>query len=362
MSPSTALIPFVACDARDHQPGLLLDAGIRELWCHPELRDVFEGTGLKIHPFQILSSADRHALLSATLREDATSFLLLPGKRVHALALDAMLGMRRDDSTRSVLGLYRHHGRSMPDGFALDPDGLLRAASDGQASWRFMGMALLAAGHLEAVLDYLCGNPDRIRTSTEILGCPLPDPAREQEPWHDRYRTLFLDRDGVINRRFLGDYVRRPEDFHFLPGVPEALAALRKRFRRVVIVTNQQGIGKGLMSESDLAAVHRKMVQELEGHGVHLDGIYHCPGLAAEGPLCRKPLPGMALMALRDHPEIDFMQAVMVGDTESDMRFGARLGMHTVMIGEGSDLAAESAQDLSAWANQWTHRPPDPAG
>lgn len=361
MRPAIALLPFPTRQAGDYPPQWLLAAGIRELWCHPGLRQAYAGTGLEVYPFQIDSSGDRQTLLAAMSRKEG-GLLLLPERKVHPLAQEALLGIRREDPARSVLGLYRAMDGPARDGFALDPDGSLHVSVEEQASWMFMGMGLLAAGDIPAVLNYLCGETDRIPTTAEILGCPLPDPAREQEPAHDRDRTLFLDRDGVINHRFLGDYVRRPEDFHFLPGVPEALATLRTRFRRMVIVTNQQGIGKGLMSEADLAAVHRKMVRELEGHGVRLDGIYHCPGLAAEGPLCRKPLPGMALMALRDHPDINFMEAVMVGDTESDMRFGARLGMHTVLIGEGSDLAAESAPDLAIWAHQRINRTPDLTG
>jgi D-glycero-D-manno-heptose 1,7-bisphosphate phosphatase len=262
-----------------------------------------------------------------------------------------LLALQRDDPKRSVLGLYREKGRFGLDGFALQPDGALRASTDGQASWLFMGMALLAAQDIAEVLAYLFNETDRIRSPAQFLGCPLPDPEWVPDPATGR--TLFLDRDGVINRRIMEDYVRRPEDFHFLPGVPEALARLRPGFRHMVVVTNQQGIGKGLMREADLTGVHQKMVRELEAHGVHLDGIYHCPGLASEGPVCRKPLPGMALMALRDHPDIDFQQSVMVGDTESDMRFGARLGMHTVLIGEGSELAAECALDLPTWADRW---------
>lgn len=147
--------------------------------------------------------------------------------------------------------------------------------------------------------------------------------------------TLFLDRDGVINRRLPGDYVRDYSQFDFLPGVLEAITALTLVFGRIFIVTNQQGIGKGLMDAAQLEAIHQSMISAIAGVGGRIDKIYFCPHLASEGCQCRKPLPGMALQAARDFPEVDFRRSIMAGDTESDIRFGANLGMQTALIGEG---------------------------
>jgi len=146
------------------------------------------------------------------------------------------------------------------------------------------------------------------------------------------YTTLFLDRDGVINRRLPGAYVREWPEFEFLPGVPEAIARLRAHFDRVVVVTNQQGIGKGLMSEEDLNKVHRQMRAALEKAGGHIDAVYFCPDLASKPGNCRKPAPAMGHWARRDFPDIDFDRSVMVGDSLSDMVFGKELGMFTVLI------------------------------
>ena len=146
----------------------------------------------------------------------------------------------------------------------------------------------------------------------------------------DKSWTLFLDRDGVINRRLLDDYVKRWDEFEFLPGVKEAIAKLSRIFGRVVIVSNQQGIGKGLMTEKDLDHIHSMMVHEIEEAGGRIDAIYHCPELKEKNPECRKPKPGMALQAQKDFPEIDFEKSVMIGDSESDIEFGKRLGMLTV--------------------------------
>ena len=144
--------------------------------------------------------------------------------------------------------------------------------------------------------------------------------------------TLFLDRDGVINRRIRGGYVCEWEEFEFLHGVLDALALLNSRFQRIFVVTNQQGIGKGLMTESDLAQIHDRMYESIRESGGRLDAIYYCPSLARQDDFRRKPGPGMALQAKNEFPEIAFTRSIMVGDTVSDMEFGRALGMKTVWI------------------------------
>ena len=145
--------------------------------------------------------------------------------------------------------------------------------------------------------------------------------------------TLFLDRDGVINVRPYQDYVKKPSDFQFLPGVIEAISILRKDFKYLIIITNQQGIGKRLMTAQDLFAIHHKMQLELEHQGGKIDAIYYCQMLADEKNNCRKPEPFMALKAKEDFPDIEFAQSIMAGDTSSDIVFGQNLGMKTIQIG-----------------------------
>jgi histidinol-phosphate phosphatase family protein len=147
--------------------------------------------------------------------------------------------------------------------------------------------------------------------------------------------TLFLDRDGVINTRLVGDYVKTPEEFHFIEGVPDSIRALSEVFGRIIIVTNQQGIGKGLMTEEDLQEIHAFMMKGIREAGGRIDAIYFSPHLESEKNRMRKPGVGMALHAQQDFPEIDFNQSVMVGDGLHDMEFGRKLGMVCVYIGSG---------------------------
>lgn len=148
-----------------------------------------------------------------------------------------------------------------------------------------------------------------------------------------RNSTLFLDRDGVINQRLIGDYVKRPEELILLPEVGKAIFLLNQWFRKIVLVTNQQGIGKGLMTVEDLNNIHEAMRKELVQQGAVIHEIQFCPDLADQQPNCRKPDGAMALAAQAKDPDIDFSNSVMVGDMPSDIEFGKNLGMQTVWIG-----------------------------
>lgn len=160
--------------------------------------------------------------------------------------------------------------------------------------------------------------------------------------------TLFLDRDGVINERVFGGYVLDREGFHFLPGVKEALAYFSQKFNYIFVVTNQQGIGKGLMEERNLLDIHRYMLTETEKAGGRITACYFAPELKSDENHTRKPKTTMALKAKADFPEIDFRKSIMVGDTDTDILFGKNNGMKTVRVlteepvGIEADLAVES--------------------
>jgi|LSQX01.2.fsa_nt_gb D-glycero-D-manno-heptose 1,7-bisphosphate phosphatase len=143
--------------------------------------------------------------------------------------------------------------------------------------------------------------------------------------------TLFLDRDGVINQRIVDGYVRNKEEFIFIDHVKEAIEICKKRFGKIIVVTNQQGIGKGLMNEEDLQQVHDFMCNGLDNA---IDKVYYSPFMASENHPSRKPNGGMALRAKCDFPDIDFKKSIMVGDSYTDILFGQKLGMKTVYISE----------------------------
>lgn len=150
----------------------------------------------------------------------------------------------------------------------------------------------------------------------------------------DKSWTLFLDRDGVINKKLDNDYVKHWIEFEFIDGAIDAIRFLSDTFGRIVIVTNQQGIGKKLYRLEDLEIIHKNMMYEIGYHGGRIDKVYFSPYLAAENHPTRKPGIGMALAAQKDFPEIDFKKSIIVGDSISDMEFGRTAGMVTIYISE----------------------------
>jgi D-glycero-D-manno-heptose 1,7-bisphosphate phosphatase len=145
-------------------------------------------------------------------------------------------------------------------------------------------------------------------------------------------RTVFLDRDGVINRKMPeGQYVTGWQHFHLLPGVSEAIAKLNQAGLRVIVVTNQRGISLGLYIAQDVDAIHAQLQISLAKSGAHIDNFYFCPHDKRECN-CRKPLPGLFEQAQADFPEIEAATSLIVGDSLSDIEFGKNLGMRTVFI------------------------------
>ena len=149
--------------------------------------------------------------------------------------------------------------------------------------------------------------------------------------------TVFLDRDGVLNeKKPEGQYVTAWEDFHVLPGVPEALARLNRAGLRVAVVTNQRGIAQGLYTAADVAVIHTAFQHLLSAYGARVDAFYICPHDKGQCN-CRKPLPGLFEQAQTDFPGLSAATSIMIGDTPADIEFGRRLGMATIYIAGDPD-------------------------
>lgn len=140
------------------------------------------------------------------------------------------------------------------------------------------------------------------------------------------YDTLLLDRDGTINVHIIGDYVRKWEDFEFIPIALETMPYFAEHFKHIFIVTNQRGIGKGKYTEQNLADVHQKMVTEIEKIGGRIDGIYYCTAVDDSDPM-RKPNTGMFEQILREHPDVDPVKCIMLGDGDVDRDFAKNCGI-----------------------------------
>lgn len=162
-----------------------------------------------------------------------------------------------------------------------------------------------------------------------------------------RYNTLFLDRDGVINKQRKGDYVKSWEEFVFIDGVLEAMALLSPFFKHIIVITNQRGVGRGLMTEQALTHIHSQMLHTIEAHSGRIDQIYYCTSVD-DSDIRRKPNTGMALQAKADFPDIDFSKSILAGDSLSDIQFANNAGIPAMLIGDKYEAAQISKLDICA--------------
>jgi D-glycero-alpha-D-manno-heptose 1-phosphate guanylyltransferase len=185
--------------------------------------------------------------------------------------------------------------------------------------------------YLEAAIaeQHLFGKP----FNAYFIDIGIPSAYRQFKKDHlqrtmpiDKTWTLFLDRDGVINHEKHKDYIHTWDEFVFYDGALEAIKIFARHFNRIIVVTNQKGIGKGVTLLEDLQLIHTNMVKAIEQAGGHVDAVYFSPHLEDDHPY-RKPNHGMGLHAVNDFPDIDLSKSIMVGNTLSDMQFGRNLGV-----------------------------------
>ena len=160
-----------------------------------------------------------------------------------------------------------------------------------------------------------------------------------------------------------GDEVRRAgaagevgQGRRFADGALDMLRALARKGYRLVVVTNQQGVGKGLMGLEALAAIHRNLCCASAAHGAPIDGLFSCPHLAERNCACRKPKPGLIHEALRRLPyAVDLGRSWMIGDSERDIQAAAAAGLRSLLIGSAAELAiapdavAANAREVAQW-------------
>lgn len=163
--------------------------------------------------------------------------------------------------------------------------------------------------------------------------------------------TLFLDRDGVINQKIEGDYVRSWSQFSILPTTLPALKILSPIFKRLIIVTNQRGIAKGLITPADLDEIHRQMLLQFKESNIHIDAIYICPHEISDKCDCRKPRAGLFEKAKQDFPDIEYEKSFVVGDSPSDWEAAQKIGAHPIAIAASGDYPFPVYSNLLEYCN-----------
>jgi len=161
---------------------------------------------------------------------------------------------------------------------------------------------------------------------------------------------VFFDRDGIVNEAPASRYVERWEDFYIQPGFVSALRVLQEKGYPAVIVTNQQGIAKGLYTERDLEDIHQRFRVLLRSHGTDVLDIFYCSHSEEENCSCRKPKPGMLLEAAKKHG-LDLKKSWMIGDSERDIEAGHNAGCRCIFVGSAeaktaAELRVENVDEL----------------
>ncbi len=155
-------------------------------------------------------------------------------------------------------------------------------------------------------------------------------------------KAVFLDRDGVINRD-RRDYVRSWEEFEFLPGALDAFRLLATGPHRIIVVSNQSAIGRGLVSREAVDEIHARMIEAVRTGGGRIDAVYYCPHRPEDDCSCRKPRPGLLLRAARDL-DLDLEGSWLIGDDLRDLESAVAAGVRPVLVrtGHGKQLPEEA--------------------
>lgn len=214
-----------------------------------------------------------------------------------------------------VLNVSKFLDEEFPDKFSFEKDYLERMFSQRRIYGLVQDKYFIDIGIPE----------DYNRAQRELAKAPL-DVSSVDHTW-----TIFIDRDGVINHEKKEDYIRNWQEFSFYDGVKDALKKIGGKFGNVVIVSNQRGVGKGLMTEADLQGIHSNMLKKIEAAGGRVDKIFYCTSTDNKHP-DRKPNPGMAYHAVQQLNAVDLSKSVMIGNKLSDMLFARNAGIYAIFV------------------------------
>ena len=286
------------------------------------------------------------------------NFLLLYGDNYWPLDLKKLVEQYEKVGAPAIVTVYERTDPVKRNDILVSPDGFVEKYDKKRETERLNGVNIGFYIFSRDVLNLLPeGNVDFDKTvlpqlieKRQLAGYLTKQPYwgltdKERLPGVERAlnparKVIFLDRDGTLNVKApKGDYIKKPDAFKFLPGVVEALKKFYDAGYELYVVSNQSGIARGFMTESDLAAIHEKMQKELARHGVAFSGIYYCPHGWNDGCECRKPKPGLLYQAAREH-DINLSRALFIGDDERDKEASDAVGAHTVLVPSEEGLAA----------------------
>ena len=282
-------------------------------------------------------------------------FFLMYCDNYWPMHLPRMWDQFRQSDSLAMITVYSNRDQSTLNNVRVDQNGLVstydRHRTNGGLNGVEIGYTILS----REVLDRL---PDENVTFSHAVypGLAVDELLQAHETGHRYYsigsadrlaateaflkpqRAVILDRDGTLNERPpQAQYVMSWEEFRWLPGVIEALQLLIEADYKLILASNQPGIGRGMMTEGDLENLHTAMRDDLSQHGVSLDAIYHCPHGWDDGCYCRKPSPGLLFQAQRDF-HLNLTNTIFIGDDPRDQQAGEAAGCITDLVSKDRTL------------------------
>jgi histidinol-phosphate phosphatase family protein len=317
-----------------------------------------DGSGFGVEIDYSVTGADDLTVSRMQVARDRIeeSFLLLYCDNYWPMRMDDMWSRFEELDVPAMVTAYANRDRYRPgkDNLLID-DGYVRAFDKTQSVPALQGVEISYAILTDRVLDLLPTEDELFEVAiypklaergelgayvSEHRYYSIGSPERLElaERFLARRPTVILDRDGTLNLRPpRAQYVTGPEEFEWMPGALEALRMLNAAGYRVAVVTNQAGIGRGAMTEEQLAAVHRKMTSEAEQAGGRIDAVYHCPHAWDDGCDCRKPAPGLLFQAQHDF-DLDLTRTPFIGDDERDAQAAHAAGCPFRLVSDGTSL------------------------
>lgn len=299
-------------------------------------------------------------VLDARDRLDPT-FLMLYCDNYWPLQIERLWARYEEARAPALVTIYRNADEYSRDNVRLDDDGFITEYDRSRTSPGLRGVEIGYAILQRDLLDRLADGSSQIEEGLypalaweHRLAALVTDHryysvgSLERLPVTERFLarkpTLFLDRDGVLNRRPpVAGYVRRPEDVEWLPGALDAVRRLTDGGIRLIVISNQAGVARGAMTVADLAAVEHSMQADVTAAGGRIDCFIYCPHGWDEGCECRKPRPGMLYQAQRQF-DLDLTRTPFIGDDERDGQAADAAGCPFMLVTDDctlSDLATQ---------------------
>jgi D-glycero-D-manno-heptose 1,7-bisphosphate phosphatase len=351
---------------------MLREQGFRRVelllgWMPDVVRDHFgDGERFGVEIGYSVSSPDDLTVSRVRLVEDRLeeSFLLMYCDNYWPMRMNAMWQRFRQLSVPAMVTVYANRDRYRPgkDSVLVDGEGYVRAFDKSRTTPGLQGVEISYAILTRPALELLPEEDELIEVALYPklaergeLGAFVTDHryysvgSLERLPVTERFLArrpaVIVDRDGTLNRRPpRAQYVTRPDDFHWLPGSLEALRLFQENGYLVMVVSNQAGVGRGALTEADLAHIHERMVAEAREAGGGIDAIYHCPHDWDEGCECRKPAPGMLFLAQREH-DLDLTRTAFIGDDVRDGQAADAAGCPFLLVDDDRSLL-DAAREL----------------